>query len=225
MKILYKIICVSALSLFLAGCAKDDTASLQFNIEGAGNREIILSKLSVNRIDVVDTLKTDAGGAGDRAHAGGQIELIHGFAQFLAFFTFDTTRYTASAGVVRHQNEVTAGKRNEGCQSSAFVAAFFFFNLNDQFLSFYERITDGCRTDINAFFEILAGNFFKREKTVAIFTVIDKTSFKARFNAGDNAFVDIGFALFTAGGLDINIDQLLAVHNADARLFGVRGVK
>lgn len=63
MKILYKIICVSALSLFLAGCAKDDTASLQFNIEGAGNREIILSKLSVNRIDVVDTLKTDAGGA------------------------------------------------------------------------------------------------------------------------------------------------------------------
>ena len=60
---------------------------------------------------------------------------------------------------------------------------------------------------------------------MAIFTVIDETSFKARFDTGNDAFVDIGFTLFTAGCFDINIDELLAINNADARFFGVRGVK
>ena len=48
---------------------------------------------------------------------------------------------------------------------------------------------------------------------MAIFTVVDKASFKTWFDAGDDTFIDIGFALFTAGGFDINIDQLLAVNN------------
>ena len=62
-------------------------------------------------------------------------------------------------------------------------------------------------------------------EAVAIFTVVDKASFKTWFDAGDDTFIDVGLALFTAGGFDINIDQLLAVNNTHARLFGVRGVK
>ena len=73
----------------------------------------------------------DTGCACNDAHAGGQFEPIHRFAQFLTFFAFDTAGNTAPAGVVRHQNEVAAGKRNEGRQSGAFIAALFFFDLND----------------------------------------------------------------------------------------------
>ena len=60
---------------------------------------------------------------------------------------------------------------------------------------------------------------------MTIFAVIDEAGFKTRLNAGNDAFVDIGFALFAAGSFDIDIDQLLAVNNTHARLFGVRGVK
>ena len=167
----------------------------------------------------------DAGGAGDRAHAGGQIELIHGFAQFLAFFTFDATGNTASARVVGHQNEVAAGEADEGGECRTLVAAFFLFNLNDEFLTFGERFADGGGANVDAFLEVGAGDFLEGEKAVAFFTVVDEAGFERRFDAGDDALVDIGFALFAAGNFDVDIDEFLAVDDRHAGFFGVGRVK
>ena len=167
----------------------------------------------------------DACGAGNDAHAGRQLQAVHRLTELLTFFAFNAARDTASAGVVRHQNQVAACQRNERGERCALVAAFFFFNLNDQFLTFLKRITDRSRAHIHAFFEILAGNFFKGEEPVTVFAVVDEAGFKAGFDAGDNTLVDIGFALFTAGCFDINIDELLAINNTHARFFSVRGVK
>ena len=78
----------------------------------------------------------DACGAGNDAHAGGQLQAVHRLTELLTFFAFNAARDTASAGVVRHQNQVAACQRNERGERCALVAAFFFFNLNDQFLTF-----------------------------------------------------------------------------------------
>ena len=62
MKIINKIAFVSAVLFLLAGCTGGERAQLLLNIDGAANKEVILSKLSVNRIDVIDTLMTDSKG-------------------------------------------------------------------------------------------------------------------------------------------------------------------
>ena len=51
---------------------------------------------------------------------------------------------------------------------------------------------------------------------MTLFAVIDKAGLKARLNAGNDAFVNIAFALFTAGNFNIQIDQFLTVDDGDA---------
>jgi hypothetical protein len=99
-------------------------------------------------------LAADSGGAGDQAHAVGHFELIHDFAQFGAFVTVDTTRNAAAARVVRHQHEIAAGQRNVGGQGGALVATFVLVDLDDQFLTFLQRLLDLGAAD----FEYPAGN-------------------------------------------------------------------
>ena len=51
------------LAALLAFCAcSSDKASLKVMVEGAANKNIVLSLLNVSKVDVVDTLKTDAAG-------------------------------------------------------------------------------------------------------------------------------------------------------------------
>ena len=167
----------------------------------------------------------DTSGTSDEAHAFRCRELGHVFTKLFAFFAFDTTADTASARIVRHKDEVATGQGNESGQCRTLVAAFFFFNLNDELGSFGECFFDGRSANINTFFEVRTGNFFKREKTVAFFAVIDETCFQRRFNTGDYAFVDIGLSLLTFGTLDININELLTFNNSDTQLLSMRGVK
>ena len=58
-----------------------------------------------------------------------------------------------------------------------------------------------------------------------LFAIVDKAGFQRWLDAGDDAFVDIGFALLAAGGLDIDVDQLLAVDNGDAQFFLLRSIE
>ncbi len=167
----------------------------------------------------------DTSGTSDEAHAFRCRELGHVFTKLFAFFAFDTTADTASARIVRHKDEVATGQGNESGQCRTLVAALFFFNLNDELGSFGECFFDGRSANINTFFEVRTGNFFKREKTVAFFAVIDETCFQRRFNTGDYAFVDIGLSLLTFGRLDININELLTFNNSDTQLLSMRGVK
>ena len=53
---------------------------------------------------------TDAGSAGDQAHARGQVEPVHDLAEFLPVLALDAARHTAAARVVRHQDQVTPGQ-------------------------------------------------------------------------------------------------------------------
>ena len=51
------------LAALLAFCAcSSDKASLKVRVEGAANKNIVLSLLNISKVDVVDTLKTDAAG-------------------------------------------------------------------------------------------------------------------------------------------------------------------
>src|SRR5690606_32027655 len=158
----------------------------------------------------------DAGGAGNHAHAGRDFQLIHGFAQFLAVLALDAARHAAAARVVGHQHQVAAGQGNEGGQGGALVAAFFLFDLDDEFLAFGQGVLDAGGAHIHAFLEVAAGDFLEGQEAVAVFAVVDEAGFQARFDPGDDALVDVAFALFAPGGLDVQIDQLLAIDNRDA---------
>jgi hypothetical protein len=60
---------------------------------------------------------------------------------------------------------------------------------------------------------------------VAFFAVADEAGFEGGFDTGDDAFVDIRFSLFATGGLDIDVDQFLAVDDRYAQLLLLRSVK
>src|SRR5471032_425953 len=175
-------------------------------------------------LQLVD-VAADAGGAGDHRHAWRQVQLVHGFAQFLALFTFDAAGHPTTARVVRHQDQIAAGQRNEGGQGGALVAALFLFDLDHDFLAFAQRFLDGGGAHVDAFAEVGAGHFLERQETVAIFAIADEAGFQRRLDAGDHALVDIRLALFASGRLDVDIDQFLTVDDGYAQLFLLRSIK
>ncbi|OTP73509.1 hypothetical protein PAMC26577_17710 [Caballeronia sordidicola] len=161
----------------------------------------------------------------DDAHAFRQVELGHRFAQFLAFVALDPARYTAATRVVRHQDKVTSGERNERGQGRALVAALFLLDLDDQFLAFAQRVLDARGAHVHAVLEVLAGNFLERQETMAVFAVVHKTGFERRLDAGDDSLVDVAFALFAPGGFNVDVDEFLPIDDSDAQFFLLRRVK
>ena len=87
--------------------------------------------------------------ARNQTHARRDVELTHRFTQLLAILAFDATRHTTTTWIVRHQHKVTTCQRNKGGQCRTFVAAFFFFDLNDDFLTLNNRILNARRTRIH----------------------------------------------------------------------------
>ncbi len=130
----------------------------------------------------------------DQTHVGWRDQAIEGFTQFVALFTFDTTRDAAGTRVVGHQNQVAAGKADEGGQGCALVATFFFLDLDDDFLAFAQDVLD-VDAAFRGFLEVLAGDFLEGQKAVALRAEIDKGSLKAGFDASDSAFIDVGLLL------------------------------
>jgi len=59
---------------------------------------------------------------------------------------------------------------------------------------------------------------------MTVFAVIHKTGFERGFNAGDNGFVDIAFALFAAFDFSFEVQQFLSVNNGQAPFFRLRGI-
>lgn len=53
------ILAVAATSLFLVSCGHKNTAVIKATIEGAAEKDVVVNILNVNRISVVDTVKTD----------------------------------------------------------------------------------------------------------------------------------------------------------------------
>ena len=168
----------------------------------------------------------DPGGAHDQTHVVGVFELAEGFAQVAAVLALDAPRHATGARVVRHQHQVAAGQRDEGGQRRALVAALLFLDLDDDLEALGDGLVDADAAGLPAglFGEVVARDLLHREEAVALRAVIDEGGFQAGFDAGDAAFVDVGFLLFAGGGFDIEIEQLLAIDDGDAQLFGLSRV-
>ena len=163
---------------------------------------------------------TDAGGAGDEAHAGGHLQLVHGLAQFLPVLALDAARHAAATGVVGHEDHVAAGQRDHRGQGGALVAAFFLLDLDDEFLAFADHVLDAQRL---AAFDILtevgSGDFLEGQEAVTVFAVVDEAGFQRGFDTSDDPFVDIALATLASGGLDVNVDQPLAIDDGNPQFF------
>ena len=98
----------------------------------------------------------------------------------IAIIAGDTPRYTTRCGVGRHQYQVTASQGNVGCQGSAFIAAFLFFNLDDDFLTFANCIAYGYfATFFGCILRIAAWtNFLEWKKTVSCGAKLNKAGFQ-----------------------------------------------
>ncbi len=165
-----------------------------------------------------------AGGARNDAHAMGVIELIERGFQFGPVFAFDPAADAPAAGIVGHQHHIAPGQADKSGQGGPFVAALFFFHLNQQFLAFTDDILNAGLGRTGVALEILPGNFLEWQKAVAFFAVIDETGFQRRLDPRHHGFIDIAFALFTPLDFDLDIEQFLPVHNRQPPLFGLGGV-
>ncbi len=135
-----------------------------------------------------------AGSTNDQTHVGWRDQAVEGFTQFVALFTFDTTRDAAGTRVVGHQNQIAASEADERGQGCALVATFFFLYLNDDFLAFAQDVLD-VDAAFGGFLEVLAGDFLEWQEAVALRAEIDKGSLEAGFDASDSAFIDVGLLL------------------------------
>ena len=64
---------LSALAaLVLFSCGPKESATINVDIQGAGSKEVVLSKLYVNQVKVLDTLKLNSNGAGKYTVAVGE---------------------------------------------------------------------------------------------------------------------------------------------------------
>src|SRR4029079_6959468 len=138
----------------------------------------------------------DRRGAGDDAHAVGELELVERVAQLVAVLALDAARDAAAPGGVRHQDQVAARQADEGGEGGALGAALVLLDLDDQLLAFAQRVLDAGAAGVDAFLEVAAVVFLERQEAVALFTVIDEGRFEAGIDAGDDAFVDVALALF-----------------------------
>ncbi|MCY1277542.1 hypothetical protein D9M70_262410 [compost metagenome] len=165
----------------------------------------------------------EARGAHDQAHVARHVQAVQGFAQFVALFAFDAAGNAAGARVVRHQHQVAAGEADEGGEGGALVAAFLFLDLDDDFLALAQHITD-VDAPFGVLLEVFAGDFLEGEEAVALCAEVDEGGFKAGFDAGDAAFVDVGLLLFAGAGLDVQVEQPLAIDQRYTQLFGLSRV-
>ena len=150
----------------------------------------------------------------------GICELVHDLAHLVAVFALDAARDAPGARVVRHQHQEAAGEADERGEGRALGAALFLFDLDDEFLAFGEQLADVHRGRPAA-----AGGSnsleisFSGRKPWRCGAVVDETGFERGLDAGDPAFVDVGFFLFAGGELDAEIVKFLTINQSDAQLF------
>ena len=114
--------------------------------------------------------------SGNDGHAIGVFQLVHGFFKLCAVVTLDATADATAPWVVGHEHHIATGQADEGGQSRAFVAALFFFHLDQHFLTLFDHVLNAGLGSRHIARKILFGDFFERQKAVTLFTVVDKTS-------------------------------------------------
>ena len=160
-----------------------------------------------------------AGRADDQAHVVGAVEVVHDLLEVGPVLALDAARDAAGTRVVRHQHHVAAGQGDERGQGCALVAAFFLLDLDDDFLAFLDQLADAGAVVIDARGEVFAGHFLQGEEAVALAAVFDEAGFQRGLDPGDAALVDVGLLLFLGRNFDIEVEQVLAVHDGHTQLF------
>ena len=158
------------------------------------------------------------GGAHDGAHAVGDLQLVHDLAHLVAVFALDAARHATGTRVVGHQHQEAAGERDEGGEGGALVAAFFLFDLDDDFLTLGEQVAHVVAPAVRVLAEVVLGDFLQRQEAVALRAVIDEAGLERGLDARDSSFVDVGFLLFLGRDFDGKVVQLLAINQRDAQL-------
>ena len=161
------------------------------------------------------------GGAGDHAHAVGDFQGGQGLAQLAALVALDAAGDAAGPRVVGHQHDVAAGQADKGGQGRALVAALFLVDLDDDLGAFLDHVLDfhAAFNGAGVAVEVFPGDFLQRQEAVALGAKIHEGGFKAGFDPGDFAFVDVGFLLQTGAVFDVQIVETLAVDQRNAQLF------
>ncbi len=72
----------------------------------------------------------------------GGCELLERLAHDVAVLALDAARDAAGAGVVRHQDDESAGEADVGGERRALGAALLLFDLDDDLLAFAQDIAD-----------------------------------------------------------------------------------
>ena len=163
--------------------------------------------------------------AADDAHALGHRELIDHITQLVSIFALHAARDAAAARIVRHQDQVAPRETDKGRKRRALIAAFILVYLDDELLTFLESILDSGATHVHAAPEVGPRDFLEGKEPMALGAIVHKRCFQAGFDAGNDPLVDVALALFLGGGFDVEVDELLAIDNRDAQLFGLRRVK
>ena len=91
-------------------------------------------------------------------------------------------------------------------------------------MTLLELILDAALAAV-AIAQILPRDFLEGQEAVAIRAVVNKTSLEARLDAGDDGFIDVALALFLARGLDVEVDQFLAIDDPDPEFLRLGGVE
>ncbi len=157
----------------------------------------------------------DAGGAADDAHALRDRQAVHHVAQLVAVFAFDPPRHAAAARVVGHQDEIASRQADERGECRALGAALVFFDLDDDIGAFGHRILDTDPAGFDVALEVGARDLLEGEKAVAFGTVVDERGLETGLDAGDDTLVDVALTLFFRRRLDVEVDELLTVHDGN----------
>ena len=125
--------------------------------------------------------------------------MIDGLTQLCTILALNAARHTATARIVRHEDDIATGEADKGGECGAFVAALVLVHLNKNFLAFFQRILNTRLVDVDARLEIGAVDFFEWQETTAFGTVVNETGFKTGGDAIDNALINIALALLFVG--------------------------
>ena len=171
----------------------------------------------------------DAGGAHDHRHAFRHVQVRHRLAQRVSVLAFDAARNAAGAGIVRHQHQVACGEAEKGGESGAFGAALLFLHLHDELLPFAQHRlgvaavavpVGGLRGFLPGALRMeRVGDLFERQEAVPTRAELDEGGFQAGFDPRYAGFVDVAFLLLVAAILNVEIVELLPIHEGDPHLF------
>ncbi len=162
----------------------------------------------------------DPCGTDDCTRPLGDLHLPHCGSELLAILALDSARDATRTRVVGHVDQVASRHADKGGQRGPLVATLLFLNLYDDLLPLTDCCSDGgASTTLKCpLLEVVAGDLLEGEKAVALTAIIDKSGLKAGFDTGDLSLVDVALFLLVGCALDVEVVEVLAIHQRDTQL-------